>query len=172
MLSSKPSMSSASIVNRRRFLLLFFAGTALLIILLLFTPSSLLSPHREALSKWTGIDKLNHQHSTPNEVPAVALNTSHNEAWNQTRYADTTKSGWRFIPERDQRDYGLSREQCEVAFPKFYHEITRSLKYWRDHGPIQKKHVDISWQKESGMLRLLIFDQQVSYVLHTITIFR
>ena len=159
---TKSSMSSVSIINRRRFLLLFFAGTALLIILLLFTPSSLLAPHRGALVQWVGIDKPNHQPSTPNEPPTVALNTSHNEAWNQTRYADTTKSGWRFIPERDQRDYGLSREQCEVAFPEFYHEITRSVEHWREHGPITKKHADISWQKESGMLRLLIFDQQVS----------
>src|ERR1700753_4368336 len=42
--------------------------------------------------------------------------------------------GWTFNTDRDERNFGLSEEQCSVAFPNFYAEIDRAVKYRKDQG--------------------------------------
>lgn len=75
-------------------------------------------------------------------------------------------AAWTFIPSRDQRNFKMNEEQCNKAFPELFREIERAADFWAGRGGIRLDEVDISWQKSSGILRVLIFDQQASVEMH------
>lgn len=70
--------------------------------------------------------------------------------------------GWTFDPQRDERDFGLSDEQCAVAFPNFYAEIDRAVQHRKNSNlpNITSELVDISWRPDE-IMRVMIYDRQV-----------
>ena len=70
---------------------------------------------------------------------------------------------WRFEHARDERNYGLTDGQCEVAFPGYFDEIDRSVKHRNKRGSISEEDLDISWRR-GEMLRAMIYDNQVLYL--------
>lgn len=75
----------------------------------------------------------------------------------------TTASGWRYNASRDADNYMLSPAQCDAAFPDLYHEIDRSVKYWRERGGITKQDLGIEFAQYGG-LRARIRKKQL-YIL-------
>jgi hypothetical protein len=75
--------------------------------------------------------------------------------------ADPPPQPWSFDHRRDQRNFGLSDDQCDAAFPDLYREIDRAVAWRRGSGlhNITPADLDVSWKTE--MLRAMIFDQQV-----------
>ncbi|KAF2399558.1 hypothetical protein EJ06DRAFT_511716 [Trichodelitschia bisporula] len=67
---------------------------------------------------------------------------------------------WTFDAARDARDFGLSDEQCDAAFPDFYEEIDRAVELHRSLGNITIDDLDMSWRRDE-MLRAMIFDRQL-----------
>lgn len=68
---------------------------------------------------------------------------------------------WRFDTERDANNPALTAEQCDAAFPDLYHEIDRSVKFWKDKKhTISPEDVDIRWRRDAA-LRVLIYDNQL-----------
>lgn len=70
---------------------------------------------------------------------------------------------WEFNTTRDERSYGLSRGQCDAAFPGLFAEIDRAAQHRKGvKKQIQEEEIDISWA-ESGAVRATILDQQVIF---------
>jgi hypothetical protein len=71
---------------------------------------------------------------------------------------------WIFDLHRDERNFGLTDEQCSFAFPKFYKEIDRALSYRKEANlsNVTLAEVDISW-RDAEILRAMIYDRQASY---------
>ncbi|KAJ8114939.1 hypothetical protein OPT61_g3299 [Boeremia exigua] len=68
---------------------------------------------------------------------------------------------WRFDPERDATNYGLTQQQCDAAFPRLYSEIDRAVGYWKSRNhTISPADVEISW-RENGAFRVLIHENEV-----------
>jgi hypothetical protein len=76
--------------------------------------------------------------------------------------ADPPPAAWSFDHRRDQRNFGLSDDQCDVAFPDLYREIDRAVAWRRGSGlqNITPADLDVKWKAE--MLRAMIFDGQVT----------
>jgi hypothetical protein len=70
---------------------------------------------------------------------------------------------WEFDVNLDGRDFGLSDEQCDAAFPDYYHEIERAAAWRQEQNlpNIQENQMDISW-RDGEIIRLMIYDRQVS----------
>jgi hypothetical protein len=70
--------------------------------------------------------------------------------------------GWTFDPKRDERNFGLSDDQCSAAFPDFYAEIDRAVQYRKEKGlgNVTSDLVDIGW-RDNEIMRAMIYDKQV-----------
>ena len=68
--------------------------------------------------------------------------------------------GWEFVVDRDGDNYGLSEEQCQIAFPKLYHEVDKTAAA-RKKNHISWKEVD-STVMENGMVRAFVHHGEVS----------
>jgi hypothetical protein len=68
---------------------------------------------------------------------------------------------WRYTPERDHHNIGLTTAQCDIAFPDLYYEIDRAAKYWeKKHHNITKQDVDIfNWRKDAAVQALIVNNQ-------------
>jgi len=75
--------------------------------------------------------------------------------------AATPTERWSFDAERDEHNFGLTDEQCLLAFPDFYREIDRAVSSREAFGPITRGDLDISWREGNEMLRAMIYDRQV-----------
>jgi hypothetical protein len=75
--------------------------------------------------------------------------------------AEPPPAAWAFDARRDQRNFGLSDDQCNAAFPDLYYEIDRAAAWRRGlgHRNVTPDDLDIKWKDE--MLRAMIFDGQV-----------
>ncbi|KAF2667922.1 hypothetical protein BT63DRAFT_426771 [Microthyrium microscopicum] len=67
---------------------------------------------------------------------------------------------WQFDAAKDGRNYTLSAEKCDQAFPGFYHEIDRALKWHTDN----KKSLSVddvaeAYTRES--IRVVIYERQM-----------
>ncbi|KXT11753.1 hypothetical protein AC579_1650 [Pseudocercospora musae] len=83
---------------------------------------------------------------------------------------EPTKSGWQFDYKRDGKNYGLSEEQCNVAFPELYKEIDRAVEHRKERwGEITPDEVEVEWRGD-GIVRAMIHDNQL-YVIdpHAVT---
>lgn len=76
-----------------------------------------------------------------------------------------TEDIWFFDYSRDARHYGLSEQQCELAFPNLGHEIDRAVAT-RKGNPITFAEVNIDW-RDHGIIRALLYDDQVRQPLTT-----
>lgn len=70
--------------------------------------------------------------------------------------------GWSFDAKRDAKNYGLSPEQCDAAFPKLWAEIDRAVAHRKKVGNITPDEVKIGW-KIDGIVRAMIYDRQVNH---------
>lgn len=68
--------------------------------------------------------------------------------------------GWDFDAKRDAKNYGLSPEQCDAAFPKLWAELDRAVAHRKKIGKITPDEVKIGW-KVDGIVRAMIYDRQV-----------
>ncbi|KAK0941006.1 hypothetical protein LTR29_007423 [Friedmanniomyces endolithicus] len=73
------------------------------------------------------------------------------------------KQAWKYEYRRDRRDYGLSEEQCSVAFPELYEEVDRAVAYRQKRGNIALEELDVGWRGD-GIVRALIHDNQLYIV--------
>lgn len=79
-------------------------------------------------------------------------------------YFPPSSSGWEFDYRRDARDYGLSEEQCNVAFPGLYKEIDRAVQHRKDKwGKITPDETEVAWRGD-GIVKAMIHDNQL-YVI-------
>lgn len=73
--------------------------------------------------------------------------------------AETKDGSWEFVPARDAEDYGLSQEQCRIAFPKLFVEIEKSVAARKDK-PITAKELN-SKKVGEGMVRAVVHQGEV-----------
>lgn len=78
---------------------------------------------------------------------------------------ETNDGKWEFVPARDAEDYGLSREQCRIAFPKLFVEIEKSVAARKDK-PITAKELN-SKKVGEGMVRVIVHQGEVCASLKT-----
>ncbi|KKZ65208.1 hypothetical protein EMCG_08915 [[Emmonsia] crescens] len=72
---------------------------------------------------------------------------------------------WAFQYRRDDRNEGLSRSQCQAAFPGLFEDVNRAVQFWKPQGGITRKQLDkIKLQK--GMARGMIYGGEL-YVIET-----
>ena len=62
---------------------------------------------------------------------------------------------WKFEYGRDDRNLGLSRDQCQSSFPGLSQDVIRARDYWRSQGGISKEDLD-AVTLEPGMARAVI----------------
>lgn len=67
---------------------------------------------------------------------------------------------WVFNHTRDKTAYGLTSQQCDMAFSVLFTDIDRAVDYQKKYGEITAEDLDLSWKKD-GAFRVMIFDQQV-----------
>jgi hypothetical protein len=71
---------------------------------------------------------------------------------------------WTFDPDRHANLHTLNQEQCDSAFPELYHSLTKAVKL-RGKRPIMPRDLEI--RPARCMMRLLIYDREVSYIAQT-----
>jgi len=67
--------------------------------------------------------------------------------------------GWEVEVDRDGDNHGLTDEQCEIAFPKLFGEIEKSVATRKDN-PIPFEEFD-SRQVIDGMVRAIVYNGEV-----------
>ncbi|KAF2217882.1 hypothetical protein CERZMDRAFT_24358, partial [Cercospora zeae-maydis SCOH1-5] len=74
---------------------------------------------------------------------------------------------WYFNSTHDARNHALDPTECSIAFPRLYHDLDRSVKYWqgRNH-KISPRDTNISWTGKGG-LRALIYENELR-ILETV----
>lgn len=78
---------------------------------------------------------------------------------NQGTHTTLPNGSWEFVAQRDALNHGLSGEQCQLAFPKLFVEVDKSVSLKRD-ARITYKDLD-SREVEDGMVRAIIDQGQV-----------
>ena len=78
-------------------------------------------------------------------------------------HLSSAKLPWEFEYKRHGRHYGLSEQQCEVAFPALYEEVDRAVEYRRRVGNVTRDELDVGWRGD-GIVRAMIHDNQL-YIL-------
>ncbi|EME45725.1 hypothetical protein DOTSEDRAFT_71425 [Dothistroma septosporum NZE10] len=74
---------------------------------------------------------------------------------------DPISRNWEYVYTRDSRNPALSRDQCQIAFPKLFRDLERGVAYWDDHGHIiSQKDTDISWCTR-GCVRALTYENEL-----------
>ena len=77
-----------------------------------------------------------------------------------------SSTDWEFHWERDERNLGLSEEQCQAAFPLQYAEIERARDWHASQGGISEDQIKL-WidepDKAHGQIRIMIYDGDVSH---------
>ncbi|KAK4624404.1 hypothetical protein CLAFUW4_05999 [Fulvia fulva] len=70
-------------------------------------------------------------------------------------------TGWTFSHRTQGRNYGLTEEQCNVAFPHLYREIDRAVQHRKDKwGNITPDELETAWRGD-GIVRAQIHDNQL-----------
>ena len=145
-------------LNRRGFTL---CAVATLLLLLLATTSFFFNP-ADLASRLQS-----HQHTLnqgPAEIPLASQPTSSPDPPPRTHIdiPDPEEGAWSFDVDRDQRNFGLSEEECSVAFPDFFYEVERAVTHRlnANMGKITPEDVDINWRKDE-IMRLMVYDKQV-----------
>jgi len=88
--------------------------------------------------------------------------SSHGWASGKGSTSSWSVGGWKFNANRDRDNHSLTPEQCDVTFPKLYHEIDRARDYWRQAqggANLTPNQLDLDWSFDGG-LRGMIYDNQ------------
>ena len=70
---------------------------------------------------------------------------------------------WKYHPERDAANYGLSDEQCDAAFPRLFDPINQVIKQIGRPIELSDTMGDIHW----GEARAMIYDNEVRHKYRT-----
>ena len=78
---------------------------------------------------------------------------------------------WVYEPLKHAENFALNHQQCDIAFPDLWHEIDRSVDYWKHNlsRPITANDTSLEWREE-GAFRALIHRNQLR-ILETKGIF-
>lgn len=90
--------------------------------------------------------------------PLSQFPTSQPTTWPFSSKLDSPN--WIYIPQRDANNYGLTNQQCDIAFPGYFDELLRA-KVHRKGNRIEREELD-EWLPNS--IRVMIYDQEV-YVI-------
>jgi hypothetical protein len=140
-----------------------FCASAIVSFILVFIFTGLLSQKKSSLTTtpawWLAESERVRDHS--GDSISGTKDTLLNYPWMKP----SESQSWEFDPRRDDRNLGLSDSQCQAAFPDYYQEINRAVKYREDHGlsKILSADLDISWRK-TEIMRCLVYDGQL-YIL-------
>lgn len=91
-----------------------------------------------------------HKHQEEGELSTSSTANAHNNS----------TLNWAFNVTRDQDDYGLTAEQCQIAFPKLFVEIDRSVEMRREK-PITPKEFETNVKVKDAMVRAMIYQGEV-----------
>jgi hypothetical protein len=153
------------VLNRRGYT--FCASAALLLFIFAFT-TLFYYPDVDPIPS-TSDSRFYYSDKEPWEESPIVSSPSAPEStppsWNGGVNSPPTRppvGGWTFDPVLDERNFGLSEEQCSVAFPGFYAEVDRAIKYRKDKGlhNITSELVDIAWRPDE-IMRAMIYNKQV-----------
>lgn len=72
---------------------------------------------------------------------------------------------WRFEPDRDARNEGLDRAQCDTAFAGLFEDPLRAERYWESHGRLAMEDLE-NIRLQHGMARAFIYNGEL-YVVAT-----
>ena len=76
-------------------------------------------------------------------------------------HSQSHASQWTYQYPRDARNYGLSQEQCESAFPDLYKEIDRAVAWTKEKkGSVTEDDLGVGWRGD-GITRALVYDNQL-----------
>ncbi|TKA25049.1 hypothetical protein B0A50_06113 [Salinomyces thailandicus] len=78
-------------------------------------------------------------------------------------YGPPPRLPFAFDHNRDGRNYGLTEEQCTVAFPELYKEVDRAVEHRQKVGKVTQEELDVGWRGD-GIVRARIHDNQL-YVI-------
>ncbi|KAK2789842.1 hypothetical protein FQN53_001205 [Emmonsiellopsis sp. PD_33] len=70
---------------------------------------------------------------------------------------------WSFQYGRDDQNVGLTRDQCQAAFPGLFEDVNRAVDFWRPRGGITPNHLD-QIALRNGMARGMIYDGELHVV--------
>jgi len=95
----------------------------------------------------------------------TSLSTSHRKP-PSTSKAQTTAPAhpkeWLFAPQKDSENFALNKKQCDLAFPRLWLEINRSVSVWKNNISRPITVGDISLDSQSGgVFRALIHENQL-----------
>ena len=95
------------------------------------------------------------------------LQRAFNSVHGTKQTSGAAREPWLFNVTRDERDYGLTKEQCNIAFPELWEEIDRAVEVRKRHGvPQITEDIDLEG-RGLGFMRVLIYDRQVSFCEYT-----
>lgn len=110
------------------------------------------------------VSKENLEHSLRSQQPDTSFQKQNTEISTQS------DKRWEFVPSRDADNYGLNGEQCNLAFPKLFYELEKSV-LQREVNRSMITFKEIHTRKlEDGMVRGLVYNGEVSitsYVMIT-----
>lgn len=85
-------------------------------------------------------------------------------------YVNRLPSSWHFETERDANSYGLTSDQCDIAFPGLFKEIDTMVQRRRSKPITEEELTRKKWP--AGTIRVLVWDQQVSRETTQVVILR
>ncbi|KAK5127989.1 hypothetical protein LTR85_005106 [Meristemomyces frigidus] len=97
-------------------------------------------------------ERIHRPQSQPDrQGPSVSHSQSH---------SGPPKPPWEFDYRRSGRNYGLSEDQCSVAFPELYKEVDRAVAYRRRVGNVTLEDLEVGWRGD-GIVRAMIHNNQL-----------
>jgi hypothetical protein len=152
-------------LNRRGFT---HCASAALLLFILASSSLLLFPDNRGPIPSSDNSRYYYSDKAPSEESPLLSSSAPQStlpAWNSGPSSPTTLppvARWTFNSDRDERNFGLTEEQCSVAFPNFYTEIDRAVQYRKDKGfsNVTNDLVDIAWRPDE-IMRAMIYNKQV-----------
>lgn len=164
------SFFNAAMINisRRHVRGVCIFGGSLLVAIILYVafPFQYRAQHVSRISSFLSSTKLPTNHETlispvsPNNFTRTSATYSTPNASSQPTVVAIPIQSWEFNHSRDAGGFGLTSEQCNLAFPGLFTEINRAVEYRENIGAVTPKDLDTTWKKED-IFRASIVDQQV-----------
>ncbi|KAJ5086989.1 Lipopolysaccharide-modifying protein [Penicillium alfredii] len=88
-----------------------------------------------------------------------ATNTQNTQNTQKPQNTQNTKPTWQWSPEHDADNFGLSEEQCLIAFPKQYADLDKSVSLWAERR-IKPEDLDAR-PVHTSLIRAMIYEGQL-----------
>lgn len=148
-------MGYAGLLADRQRSMFLLCKAAVIFVLLVLLITSFFRFHNGHVSQLVDENKL---HKLTSDQGALSTVGAHDE---EPLGVEDSTTEWRFSARRDARNFGLSQDQCNYAFPQYFQEIDRAVAWRQEHNQpvINDTVLDAKWRRE--LLRLMIYDGQV-----------